>query len=373
MKDNEIPKTAKVAVLVGTKKIDIKELPVPAINDDEILVRVEGCGICGTDVHEYKGDPFHYIPIQLGHEGTGTIVKIGKNVQKDYRGKSLSMGDKIVTGLRPCGVCDICTHHAERIHLCDSGEIFGLMPGKEHYFNGWFGEYMKVNKGGVVFNVSDMDLDLRLLIEPSSVIVHAVEKAKEIFDFRFDSNVLVQGCGPIGLLLLTLLRTMGVRNIIAVDGDKKRLALAKELGAKTTVNFTEYKSTADMAEAIRAITGGYGADCAFQCTGSPAAASNIYQLVRRGGSMCELGFFVNNGNASINPHLDLCNKEIKLTGSWTYQAKDWITAFDFLKEAQERGLPVTKLITHRFPLTEINEAMETNIRMDGVKIAIINQ
>ena len=104
--------------------------------------------------------------------------------------------------------------HPERIHLCDNGEIFGLMPGADHYLNGWFGDYMKVNKGGVIFNVSDMDLDLRLLIEPTAVIVHAVEKAKEIFNFKHNSYVLVQGCGPIGLLLLTMVRTMGVRNCL---------------------------------------------------------------------------------------------------------------------------------------------------------------
>lgn len=75
---NEIPSTAKVAVLTGEKQIEVRELPIPEINDDEVLVKVEGCGICGTDVHEYKGDPFGYIPIQLGHEGTGAIVKIGK-------------------------------------------------------------------------------------------------------------------------------------------------------------------------------------------------------------------------------------------------------------------------------------------------------
>ena len=81
--ENKLPEKAKVSVLVGEKKIDVRELPLPEINDDEVLVRVEGCGICGTDVHEYKGDPFGYIPIQLGHEGTGAIVKLGKNVTQD--------------------------------------------------------------------------------------------------------------------------------------------------------------------------------------------------------------------------------------------------------------------------------------------------
>ncbi|AJG98222.1 theronine dehydrogenase [Clostridium beijerinckii] len=371
MLENQIPQTAKISVLTGVKKMEVLELPIPEINDDEILVKVEGCGICGTDVHEYKGDPFNYIPVQLGHEGTGTIVKLGKNVKADYSGKTLNVGDKVVTGLKPCGACDTCVKHPERIHLCNGGEIFGLMPGEKNYFNGWFGEYMKINAGGVVFNVSDMDLDLRILIEPAAVIVHAVEKAKEIYNFKHDSNVLIQGCGPIGLLLLTLVRTMGVRNIIAVDGDEKRLELAKKVGASATVNFMEYSSPDGAIEAVKTLTNGQGADMAFQCTGSPKAASTIWNYIRRGGSLCELGFFVNNGDATYNPHLDICNKEIKVTGSWTYQACDWLQACEFLKEAQLRGLPVEELITHKFSLEEMNEAMETNIRMDGCKIAFV--
>lgn len=364
MKEN-----AKIAVLTGEKRIEIKELPIPKINDNEVLVKVEGCGICGTDVHEYKGDPFGYIPIQLGHEGTGTVAAIGKNVTTDYSGKPLAIGDKVVTGLKPCGICATCKNDPEHIHLCDNGEIFGLLPGEDHFFNGWFGEYIKINEGGVIFNVSDMpDLDLRLLIEPAAVVVHAVEQAKQIFNFKHNSYVLVQGCGPIGLLLLTTIRTMGVRNIIAVDGDEKRLDMAARLGAAYCINFMKE----DAEKRVKEITG-QGAEMAFQCTDSPKAASTIWHYVKRGGCMCELGFFVNNGDTTYNPHLDICNKEIKVIGSWTYQAKDWLQAMEMLKEAAKQGYPVGALVSHKFPLDEINEAMETNIRMDGLKIAIVTE
>lgn len=367
MDEYVIPKKARAAVLTGERKIEILDLPVPEINDDEVLVKVEQTGICGTDVHEYKGDPFGYIPIQLGHEGTGEIVKIGKNVKTDYYGKPLAVGSKVVTGLKPCGICDTCKNDPEHIHLCENGEIFGLIPGESAYksFNGWFGEYMKINAGGVIFNVSDMDMDLRTLIEPAAVVVHAVEKAKEIFNFKHGSYVLIQGCGPIGLLLLTVVRTMGVRNIIAVDGDANRLAMAEKLGAVYTVNFM----TEDVQVKVKEITG-TGAEMAFQCTGSPKAASAIWKYVRRGGAMCELGFFVDNGETTYNPHQDICNKEIKVIGSWTYQAKDWIQAMEFLKEAQKDGLPVTDLLTHKYALGDINDAMEMNISMQGLKIVV---
>lgn len=366
----EIPKTARISVLTGPKQIEIMELPIPEINDDEILVKVEQTGICGTDVHEYKGDPFGYIPVELGHEGTGTVVKLGKNITTDYYGKPLAVGDKIVTGLKPCGQCDTCKNDPEHIHLCEGGEIFGLMPGEEAYknFNGWFAEYIKVNAGGVVFNVSDMDVDLRTLIEPCAVVVHAIEKAKEIFNFKHNSYVLVQGCGPIGLLLLTTLRTMGIRNIIAVDGDENRLNMAKKLGAAFAVNFM----TEDALAKVMEITG-KGADMAFQCTGSPKAASTVWHYVKRGGAMCELGFFVDNGETTYNPHKDICNKEIKVTGSWTYQSKDWIQACEVLKEAQKDGLPVEELLSHKYALADINEAMEMNISMKGLKIVVMGE
>ena len=226
---------------------------------------------------------------------------------------------------------------------------------------------MKVNAGGVVFNVSDMDRDLRILIEPAAVIVHAVEQAKEIFNFKFNSYVLVQGCGPIGLLLLTMVRCLGVRNIIACDGDANRLEFAKRLGARYTVDGL----APDATERVKELTGGEGAEMVFQCTGSPKAATKAWSYIRRGGSFCELGFFTNNGDTTYNPHLDMCNKQVKATGSWTYQAKDWVQSFDFLKEAQERGLPVTDLITHRYSLDRMNEAMEMNISMKGLKIAYV--
>ena len=104
-----------------------------------------------------------------------------------------------------------------------------------------------------------------------------------------------------------------------------------------------------------------------------AAHSNIYKFIRNGGGLCELGFFINGGDATINPHFDLCSKEINLVGSWVYTLRDYATTFDFLKRAQAIGLPMKELITHRFPLEEINEAHRTNLAQKGLKIAIVNK
>ena len=367
-----IPKTARVAVLTKPENFELKEYPIPEVGDDDILDKVEGCGVCGTDAHEFKRDPFGLIPVALGHEGTGEIVKIGKNVKKDSAGKDVKLGDKIVTCMIFKDNPDITMFDLNKQNV-GGADVYGLLPDDDIHLNGWFSDYIFIRKGSTFFNVSDLDLYSRVLIEPCAVLVHAVERAKTTGILRFNSRVVVQGCGPIGLICIAVLRTMGIETIVAVDGEPKRLEFAKEMGASKTVNFKEYKGIEALAGAVENAFGGHLADFAFQCTGSPAAHSNIYKFIRNGGGLCELGFFINGGDATINPHFDICSKEITTVGSWVYTLRDYATTFDFLKRAKGIGLPMDKLITHTFPLEEINEALKTNLRMEGLKIAIINK
>ncbi len=367
-----IPKTARVAMLTALEKFELKEFPIPELGDEDILVKVEGCGVCGTDAHEFKRDPFGMIPVALGHEGTGEIVAMGKNVKKDSAGKPLNIGDKVVTCMIFKDNPDITMFDLNKQNV-GGADVYGLLPDDDIHLNGWFSDYIFVRKGSTIFNVSDLDLDSRILIEPCAVLIHAVERAKTTGILRFNSRVVVQGCGPIGLICIAILRTMGIENIVAVDGDEKRLAFAKEMGADNAVNFKNFKGQEELAKGVEAAFGGYLADFAFQCTGSPVGHANIYKFIRNGGGLCELGFFINGGDATINPHFDICAKEITTVGSWVYTLRDYATTFDFLKRAKAIGLPMEKLITHRYPLEEINEALKTNLAMQGLKIAIVNK
>lgn len=366
-----IPKTSRVAMLTKLENFDIQEYAIPEIGDDDILVKVEGCGVCGTDAHEFKRDPFGLIPLVLGHEGTGEIVKMGKNVKKDSAGKPLAVGDKVVTCMIFKDNPDITMFDLNKQNV-GGADVYGLLPDDDKHLNGWFADYIVVRGGSTVFNVSDLSLDMRILIEPCAVLVHAVERAKSTGILRFNSRVAVQGCGPIGLICIAVLRTMGIENIVAVDGEEKRLNFAKEMGASKSVNFKEHKGIEALSGAVKDAFGGYLADFAFQCTGSPIAHGNIYKFIRNGGGLCELGFFINGGDATINPHFDICSKEITIVGSWVYTLRDYATTFDFLKRAKGIGLPIEKLITHKFPLEKINEALQTNLKMEGLKIAIVN-
>ncbi|MEZ3469000.1 MAG: zinc-binding dehydrogenase [Schaedlerella sp.] len=367
-----IPKTAHVAMLTALEHYDVKEFPMPEVGDGDILVKVEGCGVCGTDAHEFKRDPFGLIPVALGHEGTGEIVKMGKDVKADSAGKPLKVGDKVVTCMIFKDNPDITMFDLNKQNV-GGADVYGLLPDDDIHLNGWFSDYILIRKGSTVFNVSDLDLKSRILIEPCAVLIHAVERAKTTGILRFNSRVVVQGCGPIGLICIAILRTMGIENIVAVDGNQQRLDFAKRMGADNSVNFMNHKGIEALSGAVKEAFGGYEADFAFQCTGSPVAHANIYKFIRNGGGLCELGFFINGGDATINPHFDLCSKEITLVGSWVYTLRDYATTFDFLKRAKAIGLPMDDLITHEFPLEQINEAHVTNLKQEGLKIAIVNK
>ena len=372
-KNSAIPKTAKVAMLTAQKKIEVKEFPIPTLQDDDILVKVEGCGVCGTDVHEWRGDPFGLIPVTLGHEGTGEIIALGKNVKMDTAGKPIKVGDKIVTSVISCGECYICRNQPANTNLCDKQGVFGLIPHSDAQpLTGWFATHLLIRgKGSTYFVVNDLDLQERMLLELACVCVHALKRANSTGLINFNSKVLVQGLGPVGLVMISVLRAAGVNHIVAIDGTPKRLEMAKKLGAKTVISFKEITSLEERVAIVKGVANGVGVDFAFQCTGAPMAAKDIYEYIRRGGGMCEMGFFVNNGEYTVNPHFAMCNKEITIVGSWDYSADDYPTTMAFLRQAREMKIPIKELITHSYPLDKLNEAMEMNVSQQGIKICYV--
>ena len=368
-----IPKTAKVAMLTAPKKIEVKEFAIPEVGPDDILVKVEGCGVCGTDVHEWRQDPFGIIPVTLGHEGTGEIVALGKNVKFDTAGHPIKVGDKLVTSVISCGECFVCRNHPANTNLCDKQGVFGLIPHNDkNPLTGWFATHLLISgKGSTYFVVNDLDLKERMLLELACVCVHALKRANQTGLINFNSKVLVQGLGPVGLVMISVLRAAGVNHIVAIDGTPKRLEMAKKLGAKTVISFKEITSLEERVKIVKKACNGVGVDFAFQCTGAPMAAKDIYEYIRRGGGMCEMGFFVNNGEYSVNPHFAMCNKEITIVGSWDYSADDYPTTMAFLRQAREMNIPIKELITHTFPLDKLNEAMEVNVSQQGIKICYV--
>ena len=300
-------------------------------------------------------------------------MALGKNIKCDTAGKPLKVGDKLVTSVISCGECGICRLHPGTTNLCDNQGIFGLISDSPNkHLNGWFATHLLISgKGATYFEVNDLNLKERMLLELACVCVHALGRGNGTGLLNFGSKVLIQGCGPVGLMMIAVLRAAGINHLIAVDGSASRLEMAKKLGVKTVINFREADTLEKRVAAVKAVTNGMGADFAYQCTGAPPAAADIYSYIRRGGGLCEMGFFVNNGECTINPHFALCNKEINLVGSWDYSASDYPTTIAFLKQAREMKIPIEDLITHSFPLDKLNEAMEVNVSQKGIKIAYV--
>ncbi|WP_234044355.1 zinc-dependent alcohol dehydrogenase [Haloferula rosea] len=363
----------RAAVLTGPKTLEIQRFPLRGIRPDEILVKVEACGICGTDIHCYNSDPFGLAPVVLGHEGTGEVMQVGSEVKMDSVGKPVQVGDKIVTSiLENSQECMIAKYNPLKSNLCDDLKVYGLLPDEpDNHFNGYFGEYLIIRPGSSFFVVNDMSLELRCLIEPAAVVCHAYQRAKDVgMRLNFRARVVVQGCGPIGLLMIAVLRTAGVNNIIAIDGNPDRLKLAAELGADETLNYKDYSGIDDLAAKVESLTKGVGAHAGFQVTGVPQAFANLFKCIRRGGGICEVGHFVDGGECSINPHQDICRKEITVTGSWVYNSFEYPNAYHFLQRAERIGLPVASLVTHKFPLDRIQDAFDVNLRQEGVKVVV---
>ncbi|MCC6423111.1 MAG: zinc-binding dehydrogenase [Phycisphaerales bacterium] len=377
-----IPESARAAVLVKPGQLELRRFPLRQPLEGEILIQVEACGICGTDVHCYNGDPFGLCPVVLGHEGTGIVVALGKNVREDSVGHPIKVGDRIVTSvMKVSDACVIAKYNPTKANLCDDLQVYGLLadepdrpgePGSGHHFNGYFGDYLMVRAGSTFFISNDLPLELRVLMEPAVVCVHALERSRRaaanLLNFR--SRVIVQGCGPIGQLMIAAVRSAGVNNIIAIDGSPARLAMAKRMGADHLLNFKELGGNEGVVEAVNSLTKGLGAHFGFQCTGLPKAAANLFNLIRRGGGICEVGHFVDNGECQVNPHRDFCRKEITLVGSWVYNSFEYPNTYHFLAMARRIGLPLAELITHRFPLDRIGEAFETAKGQQGIKVMV---
>lgn len=365
-----LPATARAAVLTGPQTFEFRDFPLPELRPGEILVRVEACGICGTDVHEYKRDPFKLIPVVLGHEGTGEIVAFGSPGQKDFTGQPLALGDKIVTSVLVPDDCPFTHRFPARSNLSDRLGVYGLFPDSPtHHLNGFFATHLVVRPNSTVFRVNGLSVEQRILIEPFAVTVHALERAKTTQLLHFGSVVVVQGCGPIGLMMIATLKAFGIERIVAIDSVAQRLAMAERLGACLALDIKALGLPGALAR-IREETGGFGADFAFQCTGVPAAAATIWKFVRRGGGLCEVGFFMDNGECSINPHEDLCKKEITAVGSWVYTAQEYPIAIAMIRHLQSIRLPLEALVTHQFPLSRINDAFQANLALEGIKIAV---
>jgi 2-desacetyl-2-hydroxyethyl bacteriochlorophyllide A dehydrogenase len=333
----------KAAVLQKVRDIRIEDLPDLEIKNNEVLVKIYSCGICGTDFHVYTGERKVQLPLIQGHEIAGEVVQVGKDVSNKLLNKRVAIEPNF-----SCGKCFFCK--IGRHNLCENKLTLGLT------IPGGFSEYVALPQE-YIWEISDkISYDDGALIEPLTVGFHAIERA----NVGLGQKVVIFGLGIIGLSIVQFAKLAGAK-ICAVDLLEERLELAKKFGADITFNASA-KEPSDLAEAIKNWGNGY-IDCVFEAVGVPKVQEMAIDIVRPGGKFIVVG---QSGIPMKLSSLNATRKEIDILGSIACLF-DFPTVIDFLN----RGLLITKpLITHKFSLNNVEEAYNKIQNKEAIKVML---
>ena len=287
----------RALLLSAYKKLSVVDMPAPELGDDDVLVRVRACGICGSDIHGYDGSTGRRIPpLVMGHEAAGVIERVGPRVQGFAAGDRVSFDSTV-----SCGTCEFCRRG--QINLCDNRTVLGVSCG-DYRRHGAFAEYVAV-PSRILYTLPDsLPFERAALLEAVSVAVHAVSRHVP----KPDDTVVVVGSGMIGMLTIQALAAKGSRNIVAVDVDAEKLVLATRVGATRTLNAKER----DVPTALREMTGGRGADLSFEVVGHHDTVVTAIRCLRKGGTVVLVG----NLSPTVElPLQEVVSREISVLGS----------------------------------------------------------
>ncbi len=288
----------KALLLTAPSKLDYVDFPAPAPADDEVVVRVHACGICGSDIHGWDGSTGRRRPpLIMGHEASGEIVATGPRVTGWRAGDRVTFDSTI-----SCGACRFCAEG--QVNLCDNRRVVGVAP-VEYRQHGAFAEQLAI-PARILYKLPDtLPYDQAAMVEPVSIAVHAVQRTK----IAAGSTAVVIGSGMIGLLVIQALRWAGAKQVVAVDLADNRLELARRLGATHTIN----SGREDAAAIVANLTGGLGADTAFEVVGFTPTLNLALATLKRGGTCVLVGNL--SPKTQDFPLQAVVTKEITITGS----------------------------------------------------------
>jgi threonine dehydrogenase-like Zn-dependent dehydrogenase len=364
-----LPEFSKSAVVRAFgAPIAIEEVPVPReIEPGAILTRIEMCSICGTDVHLWQGSLSTKItlPIILGHEMVGRIVAFGSGQNRDSVGQPLRIGDRVTWAHTSCGSCFFCTV-AQEPALCQNTrrymyETIDRFP----YLLGGFSEYGYVMPDAGRIRVPDSVPNEFASL--SSCALRSVMNAVDVLSGIGTTDVIVvQGCGPLGLLATAVAKVSGSRRVITIGAPDARLDIASAFGADETISI-ERTSPEERDERIKSLTSGRGADIVMEFTGHPQAFNEGLDLIRRGGRYVVVGQ-LGTGTTTIKPSL-IVSKQLRIMGSLSGRAKAYWKALEFIA-AHRAHIPFDRMISNHYTLNQVNIAMERMKNYQEIKPVI---
>ena len=339
--------------------MEIREYPVLAPQPDQILVRVTMATICGSDLHTWRGEMANLGPgsakpagMVPGHEMTGRIEALGAEWTSDTLGRPLKEGDRVAFSFfNPCGKCWACLSNTAR---CPNRYRLRAPADTAPHFHGAYAEYHVVKPGQWVFKVPDELPDE--LVAPANCALSQVLYALHRIGIWLGDTVVIQGAGGLGLYATAVAKEMGAGQVVVVDRIPERLALAREFGADVTINLDEVPEEAERVKLVKDLTQGQGADVALEVAGVPSIVQEGLDLLRYGGRYCLVGNIVPRVTGEIVPH-DIVRLSRQVLGVVGYEGWVLPRALDFLARTRHR-YPFHKLVSHCYPLEEINRAFE---------------
>jgi threonine dehydrogenase-like Zn-dependent dehydrogenase len=362
---------AKAAVLARyNEALEVREFPLDEnLGPGEALVRVEMAGICGTDVHLWKGELPIPVPVILGHETVGRIEKLDGELRRDWGGNALAAGDRITWASSiTCGECYYC--RVKRVPTrCLQRKAYGISYccDEAPHLRGGYAEWILMRKGSAIFNLPDA-VSTEALVGAGCALNTALQGVERI-GLAAGESVVVQGAGPVGLAALAVALDHGAWPVVVIGGPAHRLEQALAMGATAVVDLEKFQSAEARREEVLRQVGPYGADVVIECVGHPAAVPEGLELPRDGGRYLVLGQYANAGNVEFNPHT-ITKKQLDVKGSWAFEPRHVKAAIEMLGR-KDWGRHFARQVTHRFPLEQADAALGTVRRLEAGKAVII--
>ncbi|PWM43222.1 MAG: sorbitol dehydrogenase [Clostridiales bacterium] len=330
----------------GEGNVELINKPEPSVKKNEVKIKVEAVGICGTDVKIKHGTTWSNPPVVLGHELSGVVSEVGEDV------KSVKVGDRVVTetGNVVCGHCYYC--RTGNFLMCKDRLSIG------YGVDGGMAQYCVVREDIIHILPDEIDFDAGSLCEPAAVSVHAVYDAVSLIP---TDTVVVIGAGAIGLLVAQLAKNFGATVIVTgLSQDEERLVIAKDLGVDYVVN-TQKDS---VEELVNNLTDGRGADVVYECSGSAPGVHTGMSLLKKMGALVQIG--LTKPTMEIEYSM-LTAKQIKLVGTFGHKWQSWDTALKLMNQGK---INADALISHRFAIDDWEEAFGVAERGEGLKVVI---
>lgn len=320
------------ANLIQTGEFLIEEVNIPKVEPNQVLIEVKIAGICGSDLHTFLGKhPFVKPPIVLGHEFSGTIKKLGSNLERSQ----FSIGQRVT--IEPsitCGKCYNCS--IGRYNICEVLQVIGSQ------INGGYAHYVAVPASNLISLSNDLSFEDGAMMEPLAVAVHASNIGK----IEINDSVLIIGAGTIGLLLAQVAKAKGAKVVVS-DIIDSRLELARKLGVDDCINSNKVDLQQELLNFYP-----NGADIIFECVGVPFTLQQSIEIARKGSRIVIVG--VPEGSCSIPVHF-IQDRELEVLGDLMYTRSDFETGIELVKSQK---VILDDLKTKTFTLERINEAFK---------------